>query len=137
MRLESGLLWWIWYFSEELNFAKENGYEIQVLKGYQFNKVTNIFDNFVNTLMQIKQNPQTPTEKNLAKLILNSLIGKFGMDIYQTTTSILSVEDLQKLVKTTIVKDTTQISEDVYLVVHENGISKEICDETNQDYIGL
>lgn len=142
VRLESGLTfpygeWEGWYFSEELKFAKENGYDIQVIKGYQFDKVTNIFDNFVNTLMKIKQNPKTPTEKNLAKLILNSLIGKFGMDIYQTITSILSEDDLQTLVKTTKVKDTTQISEDVYLVVHENVISKEICDETNQDYISL
>ena len=30
------------WFSEELKFAKEQGYEIQVIKGYNFNKVENI-----------------------------------------------------------------------------------------------
>lgn len=28
--------WYGWYFSEELKFAAENGYKIQVIKGYHF-----------------------------------------------------------------------------------------------------
>jgi hypothetical protein len=31
--------WTAWYFSEELKFAKENGYTITVIKGYEFNRV--------------------------------------------------------------------------------------------------
>ena len=32
-------VWYGYYFSEELKFAKEHGYEIEVYKGYTFNKV--------------------------------------------------------------------------------------------------
>ena len=38
--------WYGWYFSEELKFAKDNGYEIQVFKGYKYNKVRNVFAHY-------------------------------------------------------------------------------------------
>ena len=56
--------WEEWYFSEELKWVKENGYEIEVMKGYQFNRVKNVFFNdFVTNIMHIKQNPGSHTEK--------------------------------------------------------------------------
>lgn len=36
--------------SEELKFAKSKGYDITVMRGYQFNKVNNIFNNYVMDL---------------------------------------------------------------------------------------
>jgi len=36
--------------SVELQYAKKQGYNIKVLKGYQFNKVENVFYNYVNEL---------------------------------------------------------------------------------------
>ena len=41
--------------SEELKFAKSKGYEITVIKGYQFNKVNNIFDDYINDLFNKKK----------------------------------------------------------------------------------
>jgi DNA polymerase type B, organellar and viral len=32
--------------SEELNFAKSKGFEVTVIKGYNFNKVENIFNDY-------------------------------------------------------------------------------------------
>jgi len=44
--LPNGNYFGIW-FSEELKFAKKNGYKITVIKGYNFNKVENLFKEFV------------------------------------------------------------------------------------------
>ena len=45
----NGEFYGIWC-SEELKFAKSKGYEITVIKGYQFNKVNNIFNDYINEL---------------------------------------------------------------------------------------
>lgn len=36
--------------SKELKFAKSKGYEITVIKGYNFNKVDNIFNKYIDEL---------------------------------------------------------------------------------------
>ena len=35
--------WEGWYFSEQLKFAKENGYKIKIFRGYSFNKGKSVF----------------------------------------------------------------------------------------------
>ena len=47
--------WYGWYFSEELKFARDNGYEIKVYKGYSFNKVYKAFDKYVDDLFEKKK----------------------------------------------------------------------------------
>jgi len=43
------------YFSEPLKFAAENGYEINIIKGYNFNKVYDAFKKkFVTEIYKIK-----------------------------------------------------------------------------------
>ena len=51
----------IW-FSEELKFAKSQGYEIKVIKGYNFNKVKNIFDDYILDLYKFKKLLPEPIE---------------------------------------------------------------------------
>lgn len=58
-RSDSGLImpigeWDGWYFSEQLKFAFEQGYKIQVMSGYHFDKVENVFSNNVNYLYNKK-----------------------------------------------------------------------------------
>ena len=73
--------WKYWYYSEELLNAKKVGYTYKIIKGYLFNK-ENIFSEYVNTLYPIKCN--TPKEEpmyHITKLLLNSLYGRFGMNL--------------------------------------------------------
>lgn len=42
--------WEGWYFSEELKFARDNGYSIEVFKGYKFTKTHNSFKEYVDKL---------------------------------------------------------------------------------------
>ena len=44
----------IW-FSEELKFAKAQGYDIKVIKGYNFNRVKNTFDEYILDLYKLKK----------------------------------------------------------------------------------
>ena len=71
--------WTGWYYSEELNLAKTLGYEFEILSGYIF-KGEYLFEDYVNTMNKMKEN----SEKNspsytIAKLLLNSLYGRFSM----------------------------------------------------------
>jgi hypothetical protein len=72
--------WKGWYFSEEIYNAMKYNYKFKVLKGYLFNK-GNIFENYVNFLYNIKVNSKENTPNyTIAKLLLNSLYGKLGMN---------------------------------------------------------
>ena len=84
--------WEGWYFSEELKFANENGYSITVIKGYGFDKKHDVFKNFVEHFYNIKSTTNNKTEKAIAKIILNNLFGRFGLDIDKSKTDIVSGE---------------------------------------------
>nr|WUR10616.1 hypothetical protein [Elmerina hispida] len=98
------------WFSEELKFAKEQGYEIQVIKGYNFNIVTNIFNKFVDDLYEIILR-QTGLVKAVTKLILNSSFGRFGMSIIKPETKIFNINGLDKLLTSRKILDTKKINE--------------------------
>ena len=70
--------WEGWYYSEELKFAEQNGYKIEVIKGYSFNRSKDVFKDFVKNVYSIKTNPKDNTQKQTVKSILNNLMGRFG-----------------------------------------------------------
>lgn len=43
-----------WYFSPFIDFVKEQGYKIKILKGYNFNKVENVFKTYVEKIYNEK-----------------------------------------------------------------------------------
>lgn len=51
------------YFSEELKFTKNHGYEISLIKGYITNRSTDVFKNFVYSIYKLKSNPRNVHEK--------------------------------------------------------------------------
>ena len=128
----NGEFYGVW-FSEELKFAKEHGYEIQVINGYNFNKVNNIFDKFVDELYDIKLN-ERGIVKSITKLILNSSFGRFGMSIIKPETEIVDTDKLELLLTTRKVLDTKQLSLDRFIVNYESDISKQIIDDVGLDY---
>lgn len=67
-----------WWDNALLRKAKEIGYKIEPKKSYVF-KSEYIFKEFVNDFYKIKQNAEKDTPMYLiAKLLMNSLYGKFG-----------------------------------------------------------
>lgn len=68
------------YFSEELYNAAKYGYTFKVKRGYLFKKA-NLFSNYVDNLYDIKVKSEKDTPNYLiAKLLLNSLYGRLGMN---------------------------------------------------------
>jgi len=68
------------YHSNEIFNAIKYGYKFEVIRGYTFNSEI-IFKEYVNKLYNIKKNTNSGNPEYLiAKLLLNSLFGKFGMN---------------------------------------------------------
>lgn len=67
-------------FSAEMDNAMKYGYKFEILWGYKF-KPKNIFNGYVNLLYPFRLKfPKSNPLNYIAKLLLNSLYGRFGMD---------------------------------------------------------
>jgi hypothetical protein len=67
-------------FSSEMDNALKYGYKFEILWGYKFDK-ENVFKEYVDTLHKLRsQYPKTDPMNLIAKLLLNSLYGRFGMN---------------------------------------------------------
>jgi len=67
-------------FSEELDNAIKYGYKFNILWGYKFER-KNIFKDYVDFLYNFRLNyPKSDPLNYIAKILLNSLYGRFGMD---------------------------------------------------------
>ena len=81
-------------FSGEINEYKKYGYSFKILRGYTYNKAI-IFAPFINDLYSIKQNsPKNSSWYLIAKLLMNSLYGKFGMNPYLPVHLIIDQEEI-------------------------------------------
>jgi hypothetical protein len=114
--------WEGWIFSGEMDNAVNYGYSFNIIRGYKFAK-KNIFKGYVEKLYKLRLEYPSGTPMNLvAKLLMNSLYGKFGMkpenaciDIYDQSSEGLaslqshierneeSIQDIIKLDKHTVV----------------------------------
>lgn len=79
-------------FTEEIKYAIKHGYKFEILYGYHFKK-GGLFKDFVNIHYENKKNAIDPIKKQICKLLLNYLYGKFGM---RDIDSILKVVPLSK-----------------------------------------
>lgn len=122
-----------WYFSEEIKYARENGYKIFVCSGYSFNRVKDVFKEYVESLYKIKSTTKDSVEKAIIKSLLNNLLGRFGLDINKYTTALVSNEEFKKILECRKVRGVKFI-EDKVLVGYENDIDKRICENHGIDY---
>lgn len=67
-------------FSAEMDNAIKYGYKFKILSGYTFDKGI-IFDGYIDQLYNLRlQYPKTDPMNYIAKLLMNSLYGRFGME---------------------------------------------------------
>ena len=112
--------------SEELKFAKSKGYEITVIKGYQFNKVNNIFKDYILELFNFK-NTSTGFLKLIYKSLLNNFLGRFGLNLIKPLTQTVNKEKRDFILSTRIVHSQTILNEDKFLITFDPTISNKIC----------
>jgi DNA polymerase family B len=85
--------WEGWYVSEELKNKIKYGYEVEILEGYLFDK-KNIFSDFIKDLYKIKSTYDSTNPKyQIAKLLMNSLYGRFGLNPEERETEIVSSDE--------------------------------------------
>ena len=129
----NGEFYGIWS-SEELKFAKSKGYEITVIKGYQFNKVNNIFDDFIIDLFNKKKN-STGFIKLIYKSLLNNFLGRFGLNIIKPITQTVDKDRRDFICSTRIVHSHTILNDNKFLITYTPTISNEICTQHGLDVI--
>jgi hypothetical protein len=97
LRTIAGLGTWTgWVYSEEMDNAVKYGYTFKIIKGYTFNK-GELFIKYISTLYNLRlQYSKDDPMNQIAKLLNNSLYGKFGMKDEITIMEILknaTIED--------------------------------------------
>ena len=101
--------WTGWYFSEEIKNAMQHGYRFEFIEGYLFNK-TLLFDDFINVLYLIKTSvDESDPWYYIAKLIMNSLYGRFGLNPEGVMVFIVSKEESSKIIDSNIVVDVIEL----------------------------
>lgn len=97
------------FFSEELRFALANGYTlISIKQAISFQKGENTFLDLIQKLNQIKveaQQNNQPTIRNVAKLLMNSMYGRFGMHTDNIRHTFLDQKELLIALKDYIILD--------------------------------
>jgi len=76
-----------------LKFAQLNGYKIKVINGYQFSRKANVFRSYIDRVFEHKSNNKDPVLTSICKLLNNSLLGRFGLEIEKFVTKIVD-EDM-------------------------------------------
>jgi len=126
------------YFSEELYNAEKYGYKFEILWGYTFDK-DYIFKDYINDLYNIRLNYPKSDPMNLtAKLLLNSLYGRFGMHNNFNTLEFVNQGRFEKLTNNSNIKieNITQLGSK-FLVSYNNGNKMDVDKELNNVNISI
>ena len=97
LRTIAGLGEWTgWVNSKELDVTSKLGYRFEIIKGYKFETAI-IFDKYVEKMASIRASyPKSDPMNLIAKLLMNSLYGKFGMKSENTSIEIFDTTDLKQ-----------------------------------------
>jgi hypothetical protein len=120
------------YFSEELKAVEKLGYKINLIKGYEFNKV-DLFSNYVNFFFNLKKNSIGPL-RFIAKMLLNQLYGYFGRSLNLIETINIYNKDLNLYACTRIIKSIIKITDEISTLLIESNINIEIINELNSQF---
>lgn len=119
--------------SEELKFARDNGYQIKVIKGYHFNQLENVFKEYVEELYNKKRYSEG-IQKILSKSLLNNLIGRFGLNIFKPITDVVNPKQMDWILSTRKVISQRFLNADNIILTFEPLIDKNLCEEHGIDY---
>jgi hypothetical protein len=102
---------------------KQYGYKFEIIKGYAFGKAK-LFKKFIDSLYHIKQNSSKYDPLYLiSKLLMNSLYGRFGMDVNLSNNIILSNSEIKNFIDDyTIVEDIIDLKNGKSLVVYKSNV---------------
>jgi hypothetical protein len=135
--------WEGWIFSEEMRNAMDYGYQFEIIRGYKFIR-KNIFGEYINKLYDLRQKYSKDDPMNLiAKLLMNSLYGKFGMKSTSSKVEIYNMDkpEEQKSLSDILddygefIQDTIRVGQHTIIVMHD--LSNYSYSMDNDMYHGL
>lgn len=126
--------WSGWYFSEEFKFASNYGYKIDVTEGYSFSRVSDVFKDYVKDVHLHKNNAKNPTEKFLAKSLLNNLLGRFGIDLEKSETKLMDDSEFEEMLLVRDLKSHISIG-NMNLVTYSTALNYDLIEENGLDII--
>lgn len=105
------------FYSEELKFARDLGYEIIPLRGYLFEKKSSPFSSFISSLYESRFEAKKAGDAAMTyiyKILMNSLYGRFGMN--PESTEICNQQKYSELMKMDNFQSAEKLSDDNYIV---------------------
>ena len=90
---------YLWYDEFKLfTIFYDAQYVVQKVVG--FRQAKDVFKQYIDRWYKVKENAKTPAERSLAKLMLNSLYGKFGMNEHRVSRLPVALKDNDIVYKT-------------------------------------
>ncbi len=118
-----------------MKFAQLNGYKIKVINGYQFSRQANVFRSYIDSVFEHKSNNKNPVLRSICKLLLNSLLGRFGLDLEKFVTKIVDENIYTEILATRKISGDHPITNKHRMVTFNPEISKELCDSFDIDIV--
>jgi len=87
------------FYSKEIENAMKLGYKFKVICGYNFSLSVRLFKSYVQDLHKMRVEYESSHPMNLiAKLLMNSLYGRFGLDTSHGELTLYNENDYNKLI---------------------------------------
>jgi hypothetical protein len=118
------------YFSEELKALVKLGYKVILIKGYEFERIKGLFNEFIKHFYELKKYAKG-AERALAKLIMNSSYGNFGRSNDLLITENVKNNELLDVIGTDIVKNIVRINDEYSTVLRLENLQQSIVNKLN------
>ena len=118
-----------WISSEELKQAIKLGYKAEVICGIHFPNYCDqneLFGDYVKYFYNLKANAKNNLERVVAKLMLNSLYGKFGQKEIESRMKVVSKDRANKLIKTHQCTYFSEITPDLILIKYGEKLNEKL-----------
>jgi len=119
--------WEMMIYSEEMKNAIKYGYKFEVLRGYYFESKKIVFKEYISELYNLRLDYDKSHPMNfIAKILMNSLYGRFGMSDSLGQTKIHDASKFNKMLakasdtNINLIKEVTRVRDD-HLLVTSNG----------------
>ena len=118
----TGKFWGV-YYSEELKYARDLGYQIIPLRGYLFEEMISPFESFVSDLFASRQEAKKSGDDAMAyvyKILMNSLYGRLGINPESTITEVCKKERYEYFIQNSNFISGDMLSDHYYMVSYNS-----------------
>ena len=91
-------------------------YNIKILRGYKYEKEENLFKGYVDDIYRIRLESKNEQLNKIAKLLLNSLYGRFGMKTFVESTKFIKSDKLNEIKEKFNITNIDHVGNDFYIL---------------------